>query len=324
MSLLNTTVCVTGGANTGVSDCPLDFKLAQFIIKVPQSFELTAANMATKETVMTALKAAISADLASARIFPYPQQVAFTDNSTDPAFQAFSSGTSVPANDGIYNWMFQFTKGALCLSNQLRKFNNDSNSYFLVVDANGNLYGTTSGVSAKGNLKGIPANFIYTDKFKMATYTEVSLYAYRVDFFPNYLNEDVAWIGLNLGELRALSGLKNIGLDQVGVRSAAVFKFKAYAGCNKTDLYAQYSTQIAALSSGDIDVRRDVNGIATKVDVVSIVVDANIAGWTVTLDTTDPDYSATGPLTLTLPAVSKLVTAGVIGYESLSTTIVTA
>lgn len=320
MSLLNTTACLVNGANTGVNECPLDFKLAQFIIKVPESFELTAAQMASKESIMAAIIAAISADLPSERIYPYPQQVAITDNSTDPAFQAFSSGSSAPANDGMYDWMFQFTKGALCLSNQLRKFNNDSNSHFLVVDANGNLYGTKVGTS----LKGIPANYIYTDKFKMATYTEVTLYAYRVNFFPNYLNEDIAWVSLNLSELRALTGLKNINLTQVGVRVAAAFKFKATAGCAGTDLYPQYSTEIAALDPADIIVTRNISGIETRVAVTSIAIDAAISGWTITLTVADPNYSATGPLTLTLPPVSDLTAAGVVGYESLSTTIVTA
>jgi len=313
MSILNTSLCGTTNGNTGVGDCPLDPGVLKAIIKVPQGVVLTEAQMASKETVMTALRALVQADLRSQRAFPFPPQVTFTDNSTDPAFQTFGDQSSALTNEGIYNWMFQFRKGGKCLSDQLRKFNGDSNANFLVFDEKGNLYGTKVG----NDMYGIPANYIYTDKMKVAVPDAVAVYAYRVDFLPTYFNDNLAFVGLNLAELLSLSGLININLELSGARAANVFKFKALAGCNKSDLYPLYSAQIASLSPADIVVTR----LGNRVTVTSIVVDPNISGWTITLDTTDPDYNAAGPFVFSLPAVSKLVAAGLTGYESLTLTV---
>lgn len=310
MSILNTSLCGSTNGNTGVGDCPLDPGVLKGIIKVPNGIVLSDTQMASQASVLTALRALVMADLRSSRAFPFPPQVTFTDNSTDSTFQTFGDQSSALTNEGAYDWTFQFRKGGKCLSDQLRKFNGDSNARFLVYDEKGNLYGTKVGK----DMWGIPANYIYTDKMKVAVPDAVAVYAYRVNFLPAYFNDSLAFVGLNLVDLLSLNGLININLELSGTRTAGVFKFKALAGCNKTDLYDLYSTNIAGLAPADLVVTRNGN----RVTVTSIVVDANIKGWTITLDTTDPDYNVAGPFVFSLPPVSVLATALIVGYESLT------
>lgn len=300
--------CDAAQGNTGAAECPVDVKLLSFIIKVPNNFELTEAQLATKETALAALIAAVNNDNPSLRAYPFPEQVTFTDNSTDPTFQTFGSGSLALANEGVYDWMFQFTKGALCLSNQLRKFNGSSNQKFVVVDIQGNLYGTKVGTS----LKGIPSHYIYTDKLKAATYTEVAIYAYRVNFMPRYFNENIAFINLGYAELAAIEGLRNVNVSlAVTPRVANVIVVKLKTGCSGVDMFEQYSDELAA--AGNFVVTR--NG--ANVDITSVAADANLKAFTITLDAVDPNYDAAGPFVVSLAPVSVLTAAGVMGFEGL-------
>jgi len=308
MSILNQAPCLTDGSNTGSGDCPLDVKLLQFIIRVPKGVVLTASQMASKATALAALQALVVNNNKALRGYPYPPQVTFTDNSTDPAFQTFGSGSSAPSNDGMYNWMFQFTKGGACLSNKLRNFNSNSGGYFIVVDAAGNVYGTKVG----NDLHSIPANYIYTDKLKVAAYDAVSVYAYRVDFRPNYFNENLAFVNLALSDLLALSGLQDIIPSQQGVAPVSnVFRVKLTTGCGGQDLYDLYSAELA--DPTNFVVRLAATG--NQVDITSVTAEANTKSFIFTLNSSDPDYVAGGPFTVYGSTVSALAANDVVGYE---------
>lgn len=298
MSILNTSLCGVNGANTGVAECPVDVKLIQGIIEVPKSFVLDETDLLSVEGVMAKLALAIKADNPALRAYPFPAQVTFTDNSTDPAFQTFGSGSGIPANDGMYDWMFQFTMGGLCLSNALRKRNSSSTRYFLAYDANGNLYGTKVG----NTLKGIPANYIYADKFKAATYTEVAVYAYRVNFRPNYFNENVAFAALNLTELLDLTGLQNIIPSLVAPRVTTTFNFRATTGCGGTNLYDLYSAELA-----DPDLYKYISN-GTEIVISSVTAAPSTKSFTVVLATA-------GAGTFSGSTVTLLDAAGVVGFE---------
>ncbi|KIO75577.1 hypothetical protein TH53_19760 [Pedobacter lusitanus] len=261
--------------------------------------------MASPETVMAALRAALINDNPSLRIYPFPVQVTFTDNSTDAAFQTFGSGSLAPVNDGMYDWTFQFTKGGLCLSNKLRKFNGNSNQKFLVVDGQGMLYGTKVGTS----LKGIPANYIFTDKLKAATYETATIYAYRVNFMPTYFNENIAFLKLNLVDLLGLNGLQDIVISNAAPRVTNVIKVKLTTGCAGIDMYDLYSTELAAVGNFV------VTEAGKNITITSVAADPNSKSFTITLDATDPDYSVAGPFIVSTAPVSVLTAAGVVGYE---------
>lgn len=299
MSILNTTICDESGANVGWGDCAIDPKLPQFIIRVPKSFELTEAQMASKETVMAALTAAAKADLFQERIFPYPQQVLVTDNSTDTTYQTLGGGFSVPVNEGMYDWTLQFIKGGKCLNDKLRAFNKNGNDYFLVVDADGRLFGRKDGTS----LKGMPANYIFTDKLKIATDTTITVYAYRVNFMPVYFNEGGASIPLDLSELIELQGLQNIIPSLVAPRVTTTFNFRATTGCGGTNLYDQYADELA-----DPDLYSFISTAGSAIVISSVTAAPSTKSFTVVL--ASASAGTFGGSTVTL-----LDAAGVVGFE---------
>jgi len=298
MSILNTTICDNNGANTGFGDCAIDPKLPQFIIRVPKSFELTEANMVDSATVMAKLDAATKADLFADRIFPYPQQVLVTDNSTDTTYQTLGAGFNVPVNEGMYDWTLQFIKGGKCLNDKLRAFNKSDNDYFFVVDADGRLFGRKVGTS----LKGIPANYIFTDKLKIATDATITVYAYRVNFLPNYFNENGGSIPLDLGELQELSGLNNIIPSLVAPRATTTFGFRATTGCGGINLYDQYSTQLA-----DPALYEFIRS-GTSIVISSVTAVPSTKSFTVVL-------ASSGAGTFGGSTVTLLDAAGVVGFE---------
>lgn len=52
---INQIICTSAGANTGIADCALTLKNIVGGFLVPNSFELTAADLATPQSIMTAL-----------------------------------------------------------------------------------------------------------------------------------------------------------------------------------------------------------------------------------------------------------------------------
>lgn len=298
MSILNTTICDQSGANVGFDDCTIDPKLPQFIIRVPKSFELTEADMADSATVMAKLQAATKADLFADRIFPYPKQVLVTDNSTDTTYQTLGAGFSVPVNEGMYDWTLQYIRGGKCLNDRLRAFNRNGNDYFFVIDADGRLFGRKVGTS----LKGIPANYIFTDKLKIATDQAITVYAYRVNFMPTYFNENGGSIPLNLSELEDLAGLQNIVPDLVAPRITTTFKFRPTTGCGGVNLYDEFSAELA--DPALYTFIRD----GVSIVISSVTADPTTKSLTVVL-------ASAGDGTFGGSTVTLLDAAGVVGYE---------
>lgn len=307
MSILNTIVCSAAGGNTGVADCSLSLKNILGGFLVPNSFELTEAQMADSVSLLAALSAAVNNDSPALRIYPLPENVGMTDNSEDVVTNTLGYGAAVPVRDGNYNLTFQYTRGGNCLNNSLRKFNG-GNYRFLGYDASGILFGTKVGTS----LKGIPLDYFYAAPFKLNDGSNIAAFTYRLSFRPNYINEGLGFVALNVSDLLNINGLQNIVLRLAAARAVNVIKVKATTGCAGLDLADDYSDELAIV--GNWVARR--NG--ALVTITSVAFDANLKAFTLTLDAADPDYNAAGPFVVTLAPVSVLTAAGVVGYEGLS------
>lgn len=307
MAILNTRVCTAAGGNTGIADCSLTLQniLAGFL--VPSSFELTNANLASASTALAALQAAASNDNPLLRIYPLPEVVGMTDNTEDVVLQTLGYGAPVPVRDGKYNLQFQYTRGGNCVSNQLRKFNG-LNYKVIFIDAAGVLFGTKVGTS----LKGIPLDYFYASPFRFNDGSNITNLGYRMTFNPTYINENLGFISLNLADVLAINGLQNAVVTLGAARATNVIKVKVLTGCSGTDLYDTYSAELANVARWVVTY----NGL--NITITSVAVDANIKGWTITLDAADPDYNAAGPFAVNLAAPSVLAAAGVTGYEGLA------
>lgn len=306
MSILNQNNCQTPTANTGQGDCAFDLKAISGGFLVPRDFIIPAASLVDADTALAYLRAAAEADDYNERILPLPETFNFTDNSEDTVYQTGSTGVNIPVREGNIDWTFQFIAGGLCLLKELQKLN-ASNRKYMFIDAQGALVGTRVG----DDLAGIPLNFFKAEKWKANDSANVTQYMYRVNFHPSYVNESIGFIKLNYADVASISGLLNIGLTQLAPRVAAVMQIGATLSCGGQDLYEQYADELASVTAWGAKIAGKV------VTITSVVKNDNLSGWTVTLDSTDPDYAATGNVVVSLAAPSVLDGLGVSGYSGI-------
>ncbi|RYZ28437.1 MAG: hypothetical protein EOP49_41460, partial [Sphingobacteriales bacterium] len=303
--MINAFVCQPAGSNTGIGDCSLEISKIVGFFLVNKNFVLSAANLLTDAALLAALQTAASADLKAARIYPVHGLVDIADNSTDPTVQTFGYGPSVVAADGFYDWTFPFVRGGICLLKALQRFNG-SDIRVIFYDSNGLLFGWKVGET----LKGIPLNQFYANPWKPNTGAAVMVTNVKINFSPRYLNQELGFYKVTDFSIDSIEGLQNVVIKQTGVQAKPVYKVKAFSGCAQVDM-SLYSTELA-------NVARWVAtnaGTGAVITITSVVADANIGGWTITLDSADPDYPAVGSIKLSLAAPSVLTAAGVAGFE---------
>lgn len=305
------TDCTITGGNTGVGQCFNDFKFVKGIIFVPAGKNYSTTSI---QAFKTAIEADILADQASARAYPLQNIHTPTDNSEAPVEQTFPDGSKAIVRNGNYDWSFQWTIGGLCLSIAMQKANGKNRAFFLITD-DGKLWGSQG--SATDTIKGIVPNLAYTPPFVLNTGAAVTVYATRVVFTPDQLNKYAYFLDFGndggLPYLTGLSGLQDVNITQGAARSGGVLKVKAITSCGTVDMYDVYSTQLAAVGAWVAINKATGNNIT----ITSVAADANIKGWTVTLDTSDPDYVATaGGVLVGLQGPTELAALLVVGYES--------
>lgn len=316
MGLQNKLICgVNNGGNTGFGECVVDIGLIMGILFVPKNTEFALTDLAT---LKTALEAAILNDVPSERIYPVQGFVALTDNSEDLTIQTFGYGGKQVVREGDIDLTFQFVDGAFCLNYNLRKANG-LNKHFFLIDKNGKLIGTQG--SAADTLKAITPSLQWTPPFKLNDGSAVTMYSTRVSFSPSQINENISFVDFNdaagtggYAYLASLAGLQNIALAKIS-RAVAVLKVSAKTACGTVDLYDLYADDLAdeALWVANKDVAGVPGAVLT---ITSVAKDDNAKGWTVTIDTEDPDYSIGAPIWIKLagPTTLEPVLGG--GYES--------
>lgn len=305
--MLNTLSCVTGGAgNTGVGSCYLDPKNIVGAILLPKGTSFAAADTVDAPTLLAALQALSIAALPANRAYPIADFQQITDNSEDVTIQTLGYGGKAVTREGDTDWSFQFIKGGLCLNKALRKFNGQTPDV-MFYDAAGVLYGYKVGTA----FRGIPLSLMYTAPLKINDGTNTSIYLVRFVFKPTYLNDSPGFVEGGDTQWGDVVGLQDVAVTATKV--TAVITAKGKVGCAATDLYDLYATELAVVAAHIVKNAATGNLIT----VASVAVDANAKAWTVTLDTADPDYtaSATG-VTYQLANPTVLAGLNVDGLES--------
>ena len=112
---------------------------------------------------------------------------------------------------------------------------------------------------------------------------------------------------------------ENINLVQAAAPVAGVAQIKALSGCAQTNLFDLYAGELdAALLWKAYNVTT-----GAEITITSVAQNVGLKAFTVTLDSTDPDYPATAAALVRyeLADVTALAAAGVVGYEGLPLTI---
>lgn len=307
--MLNNISCTTEGGNTGYGTCFLNPKNIVGGFIVPKDFELVTADLATSAATITKLEAGTLLAAAS-RVYPLPRFENLTDNTEEATLQTLGYGGLHKTREGRYNWTYQFVDGGLCLSNALRKFNGKK-VYVIFFDAEGLVVGQKVGTS----IKGIPMTLFDAKPFKLNDGSNVAAYNVQFIFEALYINENIGFSSAEVADLMDIQGLQNIALT-AGTRAANVLKVTAKYGCDGENVYDLYSTELAEVTAWAV-----TSPTGAVLTITSVAVDANISGWTITVDAADPDYGASDTFTVSMGAPSVLDGLGVSGFESNSISI---
>jgi len=302
--------CAGNFGNTGFGECFTDFGMPKFIFFVPRGFKGDLTSIAT---IKADLEALLLEDVPSQRGYPVNGIVNVTSNSEDVVVQTFNTGAIAKVRDGNYDMTFQWIQGGFCLLYGLLKGNGKNQPFFIGTD-NGFLIGTDTG---DGLLSPIKPNFVNANKFTWSDGTNVSAYTLRLNFEPAQVNQNVNFVDFSsdggLSYFEGLQGLQNVNLAQAAARALGVLKVKASTSCGSVDMYDLYSADLAVVGAW-VATNRLTGNVIT---ITSVAVDANAKAWTITLNTSDPDYTATaGDILISLAGPTELAAIDVVGYES--------
>lgn len=310
MSLLNSLDCIDEAGNTGIGTCFLDFKKIIGAILTPKGFILTSTNLATSASLITALQAASLATLKANRIFPIGNIVNAEDNSSGLTKQTFGYGAEAPVRDGINNWVFQYVEGGLSLHKKMRQFNKTSAFDFLFIDDENKILGTLSPDGT--GLMAIPSMYFWAHQWKANTGAAVSEYKLEFAFLPQYVNEMVAFAKADSDITSQVKGLVDVNVTSPSANvtsgSYNVVAKTADTGFNLSEIY---SAELADVAVWKATKTSDGSVIA----ILSATYSAGIGGFVLALDKTDPNYPASGTVTIAGEIPSTLATNGVVGYE---------
>lgn len=309
MAELNKVTC--GGllkGNTGVPACYMDLSVINGMILTPIGYTLTKAEIAS--TLLSKLQTSTLATRAN-RIYPVLNFVDIKDNTEQPTYQTLGFGRKVLLKEGKYSFEASYLDGGLCLSNQLRNFNNTKWAAFL-VDANGVLIGTKVG----DNLMAMPLNLFYASPYGIATSSQAASYKLTIEIEPKYLNEEIGFVQTKaeFDIFDSVKGLLNLVIKTAVALTGGKVEIMVTNSCGGDNIYDVYGTNLANITAWVAKNATTKNGI-TITAAVPVPANKTIE---LTLDTADTDYPAVASkLTIELNTAAILAAAPIlmVGYE---------
>jgi hypothetical protein len=301
--------CGNSSANTGAYGCDLLLKNFVGVIFANSAVEFEGNDAAA---LLTLLQTAKLNDNSFQRIYPVQYIDGTTAQNEDTVTTTTPYGVKLFVRNGKYDVTFTYHTGGMGVSNALY---GSRNRFFFLVDAEGKVVGTQGSTATK--IKAIPTSYYEGKPAGLNLGAEPQSFSFELQWDPFYTNTNIAVVDFanagGLGALQALTGLAYITLAQAAARAAGVLHIKTYAGFGAVDIYSNYKSVLAAPA---LWVAKN-KATGNLITVSSVAPDDNSMSYAVTLDTTDPDYTATnGGILVSLVGPTELDTAGVSGFES--------
>jgi hypothetical protein len=312
---LNQIACATSFKNTGVGSCYLN---PGFI----KGFFIVGANEYTQtqlNTLQTVLRAGTLSDDKASRVYPIHGIQSMTANNEQAVTQTMGDGDQVNVRDGFYNMTFTYLDGGLCLHQALRSFNNPGKVNIIFYDQNFTFFGwRVKNNTGAWVMAGVPVRF-YAQPWQFNTGAAVTAYNISISMEPTYLNDSLAFFQADFNP-EVVKGLQTVALEQVGLKDSGMVQVQAFVGCDRSNMYTPYSTDLATASLW----RAYNTSTGAAITISSVTADATIGtigaqgGWILTLDDSDPDYPGSNPaeVTITWAGPTELDTADISGYEA--------
>lgn len=320
MSVKNVVVCNSKRSNTGFGNCVLDLAYIAGVIWAPDGYAIPTSSVAA---AITAIKADILNDVYASRLFPVPGIVAPTDSTETLPVTTNPDGSKEVVRDVFYDWTMKNGFGKFCLQYRLRKLINGQNKSFFLFDKNGVIWGTDVG---DGNVTAYKPNLSWANVPKINTGAAATEYTFNINFDATLLADYPATIdfratgGGGYAFLKNLQGLQDVDIAKVS-RATAVLTVTAITNCGTTNLYDLYPSALAAVNMWAAFA--DVNGTpGNSLTISSVAAVANSKSFAITIDTTDPDYTAGAPIWVALAGPTETYPTLLKGYEALPVSIV--
>jgi hypothetical protein len=298
--MLNEKICLAGGSNTGFGECYLNPKNIVGFILAPLGSVITEADAGDFGAF---LESKINAANPAERWYPVHGFEAVTDNTEDVTIETMGYGGKGIVREGDYDLLFRWVVGGMCLQKSLRKFNNTNMGVFL-IDADGMLFGTT----VNGEMQAIPLVLFYTNPWRVNDGSTSTVYGVRIVFRPRPVNEDLAFLDVAaMGfVLSSFKGLQNMSLVVLDPENAPITNIRVVSGCNRGNLYAEYSTELAAPDLWRASKVSDDSPIV----ISTVTANSGLEAMTVTVADGASDYF------VRLVNPEALAAAGIVGYDS--------
>lgn len=308
-TILDNSPCSTNGANTGFDNCGLDMKAICGMEILYPGTTFSLADIATEASFLTALKTKSIAAFGT-RMYPLTDLVITNDGTEASVIQTYNNGAKRKVRNGAFDMTFDILKGGKCLIDRLMAGFDGKDWDVLLYDETGQMLIVKN---SDGTISGLSLNLFDVLIPKLNDGTKTTQNAVHINTSgENFIATQIYKFTGGLGVIKAIKGLINVGL--AGTRTLGVGSITGKIGCGKADLYATYGALLAVV--GAWVVKDAVSG--NLITITSVAVNANISGYTVTLDTSDPDYVAGDAQLYSLAAPSVLAALGtpVTGIES--------
>lgn len=302
MSVLNQYNCLTSEGNTEAGQCPIDIDAIVGFILLPRSKFFTATDMASVDSFVTALQAATLAPKGE-RIYPVHDIEQQNDQSEENTYETRALGSMAKVRDGRMDITYRLNVGGLCLYQQLAKFEKRTDMAALFIDDSGLVFGQ----QRDGNLYGVPLEMIDSPRIVYNSGSATTIYGVRLRYKQSFLKSGFGSVKLDSSDWDSIRGLQTLVIESGGARAAGVSQIKLRIGCGLTsdDFYNLYGEQIAAADS--LVLAKAPNG--NQLTVTAVAVNPNTKGFSVTVDTSDPDYSAANPVTIYFDTPEEIASA---------------
>jgi hypothetical protein len=315
MNIINVaSSCEQGMGNTGKGKCWNDLGIWRGVIFGPTGVDFSATDIAA---LKSALEAGILEDVAVNRVRPLQDIIEITPSGGDPiTFTEPSTQRARITSDGYQQYIVRYSDGGFCLSNRLRAAKSLDVGFMVIMD-NGLLQCYSS--PNADSVRFIPGDFYALPALPPTQPSEAPSYRFQLTVAPEDINEASAIIdfklpgGGGLGYLKGLQGLEDVTLYQQVARALGVLKLGAKLACGSVDLYEIYADELAAAGAW-VARNKATNAI---IAITSVVKNTVNGGWTITLNTSDANYTATANgIAISLAGPTELDALNVTGYES--------
>jgi hypothetical protein len=303
MAEINKTVCYDGKSNfakSGCGDNPGKLRYAYLVYK--NTDLLTTVQLATPESALqTKMTSAVRKDRAY-----LIGELCMPENNGEGVAYETREQFKIRTDKGTWDYIFTLKEGTWCDHQSVLSFDGKQGIYDIVlVDENNKLWCMQSATG----IKGFRLHAFEVLPWEQAVSGTGVKYRVRIAMSNiDQINKEAVFVQLDFNPFETLQGVEDVSLTNItpGGASAGVIHVALKGACGETNLAELYSDTSELRQPGAFTVKRGNGDDITITSVALDVQNNEIRGFKLTLDTSDPHYSATQKAYVNLAGISAI------------------